>query len=207
MKTALPETALTAALLLLCAAHAQEALYAPAPPAGSAFVRVVTVDGGRTVTLDGRPFLSAAKSRTVSPYQIVPQGPHTLRAGSTTLNLNVQGGAYHTLVLRGGKLSALGAEQPGGVTRARLTLYNLSDAPASLMTADGHTRLLPDVPAGAMKSMNVNAVSAALGVFAGSAPLQTFPTEALRAGASYSAFVFGTGPARTTVFITPGRKD
>ncbi len=199
MKMTVPITA----LLLLTTARAQETLYAPAPPAGSAFVRVVTVDGGRAVTLDGRAFLGAAQARTVSAYQIVPQGPHALRAGTSTLKLNVQGGAYHTLILRGGQLSALEAEQPAGLTKARLSLYNLSDAPATLATADGRTPLLTSVPAGSTKSLSVNAVSAALGVFDGARVIQTFPAEALRAGASYSAFVFGRGAARTAVWVQP----
>lgn len=200
MKHALP------ILLLLSGAYAQETLYAPAPPAGSAFVRVVTVDAGRALTLDGRPFLGAAKARTVSAYQIVPQGPHTLRAGGASLTLNVQGGAYHTLALRGGVLSTLEVEPPAGLTKARLTLYNLSDAPATLATADGATPLLPGVPAGRQKSLSVNAVSAALGVFDGTRPITTFPAEALRAGASYSAFVFGRGAARTAVWVQPSFK-
>ncbi len=205
MKTAplQTRTALTATLLLLGAAHAQEALYAPAPPAGSAFVRVVTVDGGRAVTLDGRPFLSAAAARTVSSYQIVAQGAHTLRAGTATLTLNVQGGAYHTLVLRGGTLGALEAEQPAGLTKARLTLYNFSDAPATLSTADGRTPLIRDVAPGSVRALSVNAVSAALGVFGSGRALNTFPAEALRAGASYSAFVFGRGAARTAIWVQP----
>lgn len=192
------------ALLSLPSAAAQETLYAPAPPAGSAFVRVANADAAASVTLDGRAALTAP-AQGVSAYLVVPQGPHTFRTGSATLKLNVVGGTYQTMVLQGGKWRALPAEQPGSVTRARLTLYNLSDAPASLLTADGRTRLLPDLGPGAVKSLSVNAVSAALGVFAGGSPIQTFPTEALRAGASYSAFVFGRGGSRTAVLVTPGR--
>lgn len=192
------------ALLSVSAAVAQETLYAPAPPAGSAFVRIANADAATTVTLNGRATFRPG-AQAVSPYVTVPQGTHTVRTGASTLKLNVVGGTYHTLVLQGGTLRALEPEQPGGVTRARLTLYNLSATPASLMTADGRTRLLADVPAGTSKSMSVNAVSAALGVFAGEKAIQTFPTEALRAGASYSAFVFGSGVARRAVFVIPGR--
>ncbi|GHF38073.1 alginate O-acetyltransferase complex protein AlgF [Deinococcus metalli] len=192
------------ALLLLGIAAAQETLYAPAPPAGSAFVRVANADAATAVTLDGKATFRPG-AQAVSAYVVVPQGAHTFRAGSATLRVNVAGGQYQTLVLQGGKLRALDAELPGTVTRARLTLYNFSDAPASLMTADGRTRLLTDVPAGSVKSLSVNAVSAALGVFAADKPVQTFPTEALRAGASYSAFVFGAHADRTAVFVTPGK--
>jgi len=200
-------TPLTLLLLTgLSFAGAQETLYAPAPPAGSAFVRVVTVDVGRDVTLDGRPFTPAAKAPAVSAYRVVPQGAHALRAGSSTLTLNVQGGAYQTVVLRGGHLTALEAEAPAGLTRARLTLYNLSDAPATLSTADGRTALLGDVAPGAQRSLSVNAVSAALGVFGNGKAVATFPAEALHAGASYSAFVFGHGPGRSALWVQPALK-
>ncbi|GGR58764.1 hypothetical protein GCM10008959_20610 [Deinococcus seoulensis] len=195
-------TTLTALTLIATPAAAQEALYAPAPPAGSAFIRVASVDASAPITLDGRAFSGKQAARTVSAYTVVKQGEHTLKLGASTLKLNVQGGTYVTLVAQGGRLRALPSEQPGGVTKARVTLYNLSDAPASLTTADGGTRLLDGVAPGTQKSLSVNAVTAALAVTDGTRVLQTFPAEALKAGASYSAFVFGSG-ARSAVWVAP----
>lgn len=193
---------LTALTLTATPAAAQEALYAPAPPAGSAFLRVVSVDASGPITLDGRAFSGQQPARTVSAYAVVKQGEHTLKLGASSLKLNVQGGTYVTLVAQGGRLRALPSEQPGGVTKARVTLYNLSAAPASLTTADGSTRLLESVAPGTQKSLSVNAVTAALGVTDGNRVIQAFPAEALKAGASYSAFVFGTG-TRTAVWVAP----
>ncbi|MGM9320604.1 alginate O-acetyltransferase AlgF [Deinococcus aquaticus] len=204
MNRTLTTLPLTVLYLSASLAAAQEALYAPAPPAGSAFIRVASVNASAPITLDGRALSGKQVARTVSPYTVVKQGEHTVKLGASTLKLNVTGGTYVTLVAQSGKLRALPAEQPGGVTKARVTLYNLSDAPASLTTADGGTRLLDGVAPGTQKSLSVNAVTAALGVMGdGNRVLQAFPTEALKAGASYSAFVFGSGGARTAAWVAP----
>ena len=191
-------------LLLGASAHAQETLYQAAPPANAAFVRVVNaLDGAPvTVTLAGQGFEDALAARQVSAYHVVPQGAPLLALPGLHASqvLNVAAGHFYTVALGGTRarplLSVLGEAQSQssqGVTQARLSLYNLSSVPASLLTADGKVTLVQALPALGARSLNVNPVNVQLRVEQGGQTLTTLPAARLQARASYGVFVFASG--------------
>lgn len=192
------KTFIVGLLLLVSAAAAQdEGLYAPAPPADAAFVRVLNAGAGAvTPTLGGTAF-EALAAGTVSSYRVVLQGSTELAAGDVTGALEVEAGRFYTVLLTD---EAALLEDPALQNRAQalLLLYNVSGAPVSLKTADGATDVISEVAPGEVGSIEVNAISVAFGAFSGDAALSTFDEVQLGRGAAYSTFVL---PDDTAVFV------
>jgi alginate O-acetyltransferase complex protein AlgF len=190
---------LLAVTLLLCLTQAtaqDEGLYAPAPPADAAFVRVLhAAEGaGEVSPRVGDTDFGALSYGDVSPYRVVPQGTAELSAGQVTETLELAAGRFYTVVLNG---AATFLEDPMLHNRARtlLVLYNASSKPVTLKTADGATEVIPDVPPGELGSVEVNPISVAFGVFAGNIALATFEELQLERGAVYSTFMLPDGTA------------
>ena len=192
------KTFLAGLLLLVSAASAQdEGLYAPAPPADAAFVRVLNAGAGELTPTLGETAFGALDAGTVSPYRVVLQGSAELAAGDVTSTLEVEAGRFYTVLLTD---EATLLEDPALQNRAQalLLLYNVSAAPVSLKTADGTTDVIPEVAPGAVGSTEVNAIAVAFGAFSGDAALSTFDEVQLERGAAYSTFVL---PGDTAVFV------
>jgi len=183
-------------MILLSLLLAEEAaLYDPAPPPDSAFVRVVNATPGSApieVVVNGLS-LSSVGYQQATHYAVVKGGERSLSAGPTTAELSFDSGAFYTVVLEGGTLSALSDTPNDNLAKARLTLYNLSDAPVSLKTADGQVAVLEGVSPNGVEGRAVNAIPIELAVFSGDQSI-TLPKVTLAQGNSYSIFVTGTDP-------------
>ena len=191
------KTFIAGLLLLVSVAAAQdEGLYAPAPPADAAFVRVLNAGAGELTPTLGETAFGALDAGTVSPYRVVLQGSAELAAGDVTSTLEVEAGRFYTVLLTD---EATLLEDPALQNRAQalLLLYNVSAEPVSLKTADGATDVIPEVAPGAVGSIEVNAISVAFGAFAEDAALSTFDEVQLERGAAYSTFVL---PDDTAIF-------
>ena len=133
------KTFLAGLLLLVSAASAQdEGLYAPAPPADAAFVRVLNAGAGELTPTLGETAFGALDAGTISPYRVVLQGSAELSAGDVTSALEVEAGRFYTVLLTD---EATLLEDPALQNRAQalLLLYNVSATSVSLKTADGAT--------------------------------------------------------------------
>jgi alginate O-acetyltransferase complex protein AlgF len=179
-----------------------EGLYAPAPPADAAFVRVLhTVPETDALDSDvGGTTFETLLYGDVSVYRVVAQGEATVRAGEFGAlgelgALPFEAGHFYTVVL--GEDATL-FEDPVLENRAQtlLVLYNLSADPASLKTADGETDVITGVAPGELGSVPVNPISVAFGVFAGDTEVATFDEVQLERSAAYSSFVLPDGEAR-----------
>ena len=182
---------------LIWASAQDEGLYAPAPPADAAFVRIFsTRQGEMTPTLGDTSFQALAYGK-VSPYRVVLQGDADLTAGNVTDTLSLQAGRFYTVIV-GENASLL--EDPTLENRAQtlLLLYNTSSEPVNLKTADGSTDVIPDVAPGEVGSIPVNPISVAFGAFRGDDALTTFDEVQLERSAAYSTFVL---PDDTAVFV------
>lgn len=181
-------------LLFGVAAAQDEGLYAPAPPADAAFVRVLNAGTGAVTPTLGETAFGEIAAGTVSPYRVVLQGSAELAAGSIGSTFEVEAGRFYTVALTD---EAALLEDPTLQNRAQalLLLYNLSAEPAELKTADGATDVIPAVAPGAVGSIEVNAIAVAFGAFAGDAALAAFDEVQLERGAAYSTFVLPDGAA------------
>ena len=142
----------------------EEGLYAPAPPAEAAFVRVLNADtatAGEVAPTLGETTYERLPYGSVSPYRVVLQGTSEFRAGSVTASLEFEAGRFYTVTLT--EEATLSAD-PGLENRAQtlLLVYNASDTPVNLKTADGSTDVIPDVPPGKVGSIEVNPISVEL---------------------------------------------
>jgi alginate O-acetyltransferase complex protein AlgF len=188
----------------LAVAWAQDqGLYAPAPPADAAFVRVLhTVPETDTLDSDiGGTTFETLSYGDVSVYRVVVQGEATVRAGEfgslSELGelLAFEAGHFYTVVL--GDEATL-FQDPVLENRAQtlLVLYNLSSETAGLKTADGETDVIAKVAPGEVGSVPVNPIAVAFGAFAGDTALTTFDEVQLERSAAYSTFVLPEGEAR-----------
>ena len=180
-------------LLATATAFAQDTgLYAPAPPANSAFVRVLNVPaatlGSSAVTAD----------KAASPYVIIPQGTFNAKVGAVSGPLKVEAGKFYSVVSSGGKLALLTDQAADNRAKALLTVYNLSKAPSlDLKTADGKTTVVKDVKPGSSGSRAVNGITVDLAAFAGTKSLGTVKGVKLERGNAYALVVTDSGMTLT----------
>lgn len=189
-------------MLLLASALAEPSLYPPAPPPGSAFVRVAEAGGAWKVA--GR---EVAAPVGASPYAVVAAGERTLDPpGPAAQATPLAAGRFYTAALQADGAIRLFEDPPReDLTKATLRVYNLSAATApELRTADGKLTVVGAVAQNAMGSRAVNPVSAALAVYVDGAPIASFPATKLAAGASYSVFVYGAPGALRAVWVEDG---
>lgn len=181
-------------LLSASVAAAQEGLYAPAPPANSAFVRILNAPsatlGGKTVT---------APAGAASTYVVIPQGEFTAKVGAASSPLKVEAGKFYSVVSNGGKLSLLTDQASENRAKALLTVYNLSKSSSvDLKTADGKTTVVTGVKPGQSGSRAVNGITVDLAAFAGGKTLGTLKGVKLERGNAYALVVTDSGLTITT---------
>ena len=179
--------------LALCATSSAQQLYAPAPPANSAFVRVI---GAPAATLEMQS-VTAAKD-AASAYVVIPQGSLTARVGTVSQKFTVVAGKFYSVVLLGGKLSLLTDQAADNKAKALLTVYNLSSTAAlDLKTADGKLSVVSGVKPGESGSRAVNGITVDLAAFSGTKTLDTLKGVKLERGNAYAVVVTDTGATVT----------
>jgi alginate O-acetyltransferase complex protein AlgF len=185
--------------------YAQEdGLYAPAPPADAAFVRIIhALPEGPTLsaTIDDTAYGEVSFAQA-SPYRVVPQGLRKVVAGDVSQEIEVQAGKFYTLALMTKGVVVLEDASSTNRSKALLLLYNLSDLPTiDLKTADGKTDVLLGVTPETETSVEVNGITVDLAVSSQGQELQAFPRVSLERGAAYSAVVVGTAEAPTVIWV------
>ena len=183
-------------LLSTGAAHAgEDALYDPMPPLGSAFVRAVDCRKA-AAAIDvrvGATSFGKLQPAEAGPYRVVAPGALKATFGATgTADVVVEPGSFYTLVVRDGTAPTpfLVDKPNSNLSRAQITLYNLTDAPAvSLKLADGSAAVVEAVAPGQQAGRLVNAVTVDLGLWIGAQAGQVLPGRELQRGGAYSVLV------------------
>lgn len=180
---------LSLALLFSSGALAQEGLYDPAPPANSAFVRVLNAPaatlGGKAVT---------AEKGAASPYVIIPQGEFAAKLGTVSGKLKVGAGNFYSVVASGSKLVLLTDQAAENRAKALLTIYNLSKASSvDLKTIDGKTAVVSGVKTGKSGTRAVNGITVDLSAFDGTKALGTLKGVKLERGSAYALVLTDAG--------------
>lgn len=199
-------TALLAAVLLMGAglptvvyAEGKLAqLYAPRPPAGSAFVRVLyPAAGTEQVQLGQNEPQRLDGERLASSYNVVKGGePFAVRIGGKTVGtLTVAAGSYQSLVLDQGKLLVLDDSAASeDALKAELRFYNLaSDCPAGqLQVEGGGPTLFSAVLPNTTQARAINPVSASLSAGCGAVQAKALALPQLQPGDHYALFLTGS---------------
>lgn len=173
-------------------------LYAPRPPAGSAFVRVLqpTADSVE-VQLGQNPPQRLGDERLASSYNVIKGGePFAVRiAGKTVGTLTVAADSYQSLVLHDGKLLVLDdSAASDDALKAELRFYNLaSDCPAGQLQVDGGgPTLFAEVKPNATQARAINPVSARLSAGCGAVQAKALALPQLQPGDHYALFLTGS---------------
>lgn len=181
-------------MLPLCASLAQAQLYDPAPPANSAFVRVLNAT---SATLGGKTV--AAEKGAASPYVVIPQGDFAAKVGTISNKLTVEAGNFYSVVTIGGKLTLLTDQLSENRAKALLTIYNLTKASSvDLKTADGKTAVVSGVKSGESGTRAVNGLTVDLSAFDGTKALGTLKGVKLERGSAYALVLTDAGLTLTT---------
>ncbi len=180
-------------------------LYAPRPPAGSAFVRVLNPGSAAVKAGVGNGTdQSIGPATRATRYAIVEGGkPFNLRvAGKARSQAQVAAGSFITLVLDPATPSKpLAVLADGGGTsdalKAEVRFYNLATgcAQGRLTIADTGTVVFPAVTAGSSAARGINPVKARLVAGCGGNDSAPVALPALQPGDHYSLFLTGTAAA------------
>jgi len=206
---------LIAAALLLspCAGFAQQAapegrlaqLYAPRPPAGSAFVRVLNPGSSAIKAGVGNGAeQSIGPAARATRYAIVDGGkPFSVRvAGKARTQPAVAAGSFTTLVLDASAPTrpVTVLEDGGGSSdalKAEIRFYNLAGncTQGKLAMADKGAVVFPAVAAGRSAARAINPVKAKLVAGCGGKDSAAVELPALQPGDHYSLFLTGSASA------------
>lgn len=203
LTAALIVVVLGAAALAGRAAFADEGLYGPAAPPGSAFVRVF--NGSSQSILDAK--VGPEDFNEVPPYEasefaFLPPGTYTLTAAGQTQQMQLQPDRYYTAALLNGKVTVLDNQRYGNRMKALVMLYNLSgDAGLSLRTADGKTKVVDEVAPKAFGSREVNPVKANFALYKGETKVADVRPISLERGRAFGLFVAGTAAQPMPVWV------
>lgn len=172
-------------------------LYAPRPPAGSAFVRVLQpAAGGVQVQVGDNPAQQLAAGQLASHYNVVKGGEpfSVLIAGKRAGTLSVAADSYQSLVLHEGKLLVLDdSAASDDALKAELRFYNLaSDCPAGQLQVQTGPTLFADVLTQTSKARAINPVSASLTAGCGAAQAKPLALPQLQPGDHYALFLTGS---------------
>jgi alginate O-acetyltransferase complex protein AlgF len=186
-------------------AAGDDALYDPAPPANSAFVRVIDArgEGNLQVTVGNAAVTVPASG--VSPYVVVPQGPQDVVLSTATSKVTLAAGKYYTIALFVG-----GASEPtlledailANPAKSGIYVYNFSDAPSiKLFAPKPKVAVVDGLQPGASMFKSVNAVTVDLALMDGDKTLAEFDALDLKRRAGVTFVAFGAGDAKKGVMV------
>ena len=202
-----------ASLLLAGLAGAQQVLYEPLPPAGSAYLRVVNATPGPLslpAGLVAAATLGTESAQRVSRYvvqenvaerEVTLPFPLGAAGGATTLRL--EPGSFNTLIVvadgPGLRAMQVADQTQFNQTRARLSFYNATAdcADARLTLEPEGQAIFADVPAGAVRMRSVNPVTAQVRPGCGGTRGAPFALGGMQAGGQYSIWLLRLGEQPT----------
>lgn len=181
------------------------ALYDPAPPPNSAFVRVIDARGkGEMQASVGEVAVTVPKSG-ISPYIVVPAGEQPVALSTDAGKVTLAAGKYYTIAF-----FVAGSPEPKLIEDELLTnpaksgvyVYNFSDAATiALFAPQPKANVIGDLAPGLSAFRSVNAVTVDLALLAGSETVATFEKVALKRRSGMTFVVFGAAGARSGVAV------
>ena len=193
---------------------AQNQVYDPLPPPGSAYVRFVNATGAEL----------AVKADFVAPQTLGTDPAHRVtmflvaeKVTGRALGVDVSGGSlsgHAVLHAEPGSFNTVLVEQSGSglsvvpivdrtdfnQSRARLSFYNATPScgGASLTIDPSGPAVFTDVASGTTKARSVNPVTASVRAACGGQSASPFPLDGMEAGGMYSVWLMQTGPGLMT---------
>ncbi|MFG1345099.1 alginate O-acetyltransferase AlgF [Xanthobacter autotrophicus DSM 431] len=200
------------ALTAFSGASAQELtrLYAPKPPAGSAYVRVLDLSrSGAPIAIGSAPAAAVAQGDTATIYRVVKGGaPLTIAIGGKPAagSLMPAADAFSTIIVPAGGPATVIADPTEGRNdlKAQLRFYNLvPGCPGSVAVADGGPVVFEGVATNDTRQRAINPIEAKLAARCGETAAAPLTLPPLKAGDHYSLFLMN-GPAGP---VLTGQRD
>lgn len=191
------------ALAATAARAGDEALYGPAAPPGSAFIRVFN---GTSQSINearvGSEDFNEIPPFDASEFTFLPPGAHTLTAGEVKQSLTLKPDRFYTAAIMNGKVKLLDGERYSNRMKALVIVYNLVDGgELSLRTADGKTPVVDKVAPNATGQREVNAVRTQLALYRGEQRVAAVRPVSLERGRAFSLFVTGSPEQPVPVWV------
>ncbi|WP_234052860.1 MULTISPECIES: alginate O-acetyltransferase AlgF [unclassified Xanthobacter] len=202
---------LAAVATVATGAHAQELtrLYAPKPPAGSAYVRVVDLSrSGALIGFDAGSGIAAAQGEPATIYRIVK--------GGTPLNLTLSGkpvkgtvtppaDAFSTVIIGAGGNAVLIPDSVEGRNdlKAQLRFYNLVPGCAGAVAVVDGPAVFEGVATNETRQRAINPIEATLAGRCGEMKTESLKLPPLKAGDHFSLFLV-PGPSGV---VLAGQRD
>ncbi|MFG1351249.1 alginate O-acetyltransferase AlgF [Xanthobacter autotrophicus] len=189
-------------------AQAQELtrLYAPKPPAGSAYVRVIDLSrSGAPIALGSGPAVPVGQGDTATIYRVVKGGARlsvSIDGRPVAGELVPAADAFSTVVVPAGGPAVVIADSTEGRNdlKAQLRFYNLvPDCDGAVTVADGGPTVFEAVAPNATRQRAINPIAAILAATCGAAASGPLTLPSLKAGDHYSLFLLpgASGPVLT----------
>ena len=184
---------------------AQQFLYDPEPPAGSAFLRFVNAGPD---ALQLRPDFTAAHTlgtepgARITPYAVV-EGVAGRRLALEGRPITLRPGSFNTLIVTPDRQWLVTDQAEFNQLRARLTFYNATAgcADAMLALAPGGQPVFQGLAPGEGRSRAVNPAPARLRAVCAAGEAPEIALEGLEAGGMYSIWLMRPGSG-TLAFMT-----
>lgn len=170
----------------------EDALYAPAPPADSAFVRTINAssDTESTVAVDGRTFEPSEDAR-ISNYSILKNGEYEVTHLDQQDTINVKAGHYYSVVITSDNAVKLIEddliEDP---SKAKVYFYNLSGTQAALTAPSHKATIFENVASLSSEARDINAVTFDVAIEIDNQAVKTFPGLSLKRQIGTSIILF-----------------
>jgi alginate O-acetyltransferase complex protein AlgF len=174
--------------------NADEGLYDPLPPEGSAFIRFMNDQGdtgSEPAAANGKTF-DYVEYKEVSSYFVVPQGKVDIKIGENAGNFDAESGKFYTAILnKDNSVKVTPDAVNDNRSKAQIIFYNLSEKPnLSLKTSDGGVEIIPPLAAGESSERQINPVKVSLAVYDGDEKVKDLGSLSLERSKSYSTVVF-----------------
>lgn len=191
----------------LAFAGADDGLYDPVAPEGSAFVRYVNADTEEAApSVNGKSYDNVAFA-TVTPYYVVPKGDADIKFGAGSTKQAVEASKFYTAVLQKGTVKVITDTVSANRAKAQLALYNLTDKATATLKANDKIEVVKDVAAGSVGVFDVNAMKIKLAVFSGADSLGDAGEQNLERGFSYGVFAIAKADGTTQVVAVKAETD
>lgn len=206
MKSTFARNSLALLLAGLCSWQAQAAgdaaLYGPAAPKGSAFVRLFNASGQEVSANVGNTKLDDVGPQGSTDFSFLPGGSYSAQVGSQTVPVKLDPDSYYTLVNMPAGQPKLVNEPPfKNKQKALLRVQNLSDTKLTLKTADGKTAVVEDVAPNSHGDREINPVKVNLALYDGNKKVSDLKPVALARGEAVCLYVTGSSGKLAPVWV------
>ncbi len=191
-------------------AHADEELYAPPAPAGSAFFRFVNIDNENATPSANQKSYKNVDPANVSSYFVIPHGDIIFNWGSEAKRA-LESGEYYSIISKNGEIIILQDQKPTTALKAMISFYNLTSKDKLTLEAEmgvKHFPVFKDVEKNKNAAREMNALKLPFVVMNADNEIATkLEPMNLERGQAYSVIAYEAADGTIKAFGVKGETD